>query len=165
MEIEKKGNYGVTHYFKANQGNRTAVTGKDHTGRRKIAIYANEILKGDLVKITGDREVSKCAAGDTPIGIAMDDFEYEGAIPTTSAAWGEYENNCWVKVETFAEVIESVPLEPSNSKIVAGDPIKIGSTTPGCYDKGNNSNVNIAMESADANSGATIQVLFKCIPI
>ena len=128
MELERKGKYGVTHIFEANMGNRTVSIGRDHSGRRPVVTYANEILEGDTVKITGPNQVAKCAAGDTPIGIAMKDYDHEGVLPTTSATAGNYDNNAIISVETFARVIETVQLEATNSKIVAGDKIKVGKT-------------------------------------
>lgn len=164
-EIEQKGKFGVTHIFEANMGNREIKTIRDHAGKRTGPVYANEIVQGDLVKITGPEQVAKCAAGDTPIGIAMADFDYEGAIPKTAGTWGSYENNAYVRVETFGKVIRTVQLEATNSAITAGDPIKIGTTTVGCYDKGTSSNNAIALEDAAANSGASIKVLFGVVSI
>ena len=165
MELENKGSYGVSHIFNANMGDRTVKLGRDHSGRRPVVTYENEIEEGDLVKIVGPETVAKCGAGDTPIGIAMKDYDHEGALPTTSAAWGEYDNNAIISVETFARVIETVQLEPANSKITAGDKIKIGTTTPGCYDKGAASNNAVALEDAAASSGAKIKVAFGVIEI
>lgn len=165
MELENKGKFGVTHIFDANMGNRTVRIGRDHSGRRSVVTYANEILEGDLVKIVGPEQVAKCAAGDTPIGVAMKDYDHEGALPTTSATWGNYDNNAIVRVETFARVIKTVQLEAANSKIVAGDKIKVGTTTPGCYDKGTSTNNAVALEDAAANSGAKIKVAFGVMPI
>lgn len=165
MELENKGSFGVTQIFYANMGNRDINTIRDHSGKRTGPVYANEIAQGDLVKISGPNEVTKCAAGDAPIGIAMADYDHEGAIPKTAANWGSYENNAIVRVETFARVIKSVKLEATNSKIVAGDFIKTGTTTPGCYDKGTSSNFAIALEPADANSGAIIKVAFGVMKI
>ena len=164
-EVEQKGRFGVSHFFKANMGNRTASTIRDFSGKRTGVNYANEILEGDLVKITGDGEVGKCAAGEAAIGVAMDDYDHEGSLPTTSATWGNYDNNAIVKVDTFGKVIKTVQLEAANSKIVAGDKIKIGATTAGCYDKGTSTTNAIALEGAAANSGAKIKVLFAVTPI
>lgn len=165
MEIEQKGKFGVTHIFNAKMGDRDIKTIRDHSGRRTGPVYANEIEKGNLVKITGDNEVGNCAAGDTPIGIAMDDYDHEGPLPKTPGTWGSYDNNAIVKIETFARVIKTVKLEAANSKIVAGDPIKVGATTAGCYDKGTASNNAVALEGAAANSGALIKVAFGVMTI
>lgn len=165
MEIENKGKFGVSHIFEAKMGNRTVQTGRDYSGRRNVVTYANEILEGDLVKIVGPEQVSKCGAGDTPIGVAMKDYDHEGALPSTSATDGNYENNAFVRVETFARVIKTVQLEAANSKIVAGDKIKVGATTPGCYDKGTSANNAVALEDAAANSGAKIKVAFGVVEI
>lgn len=166
MVIENKGAFGVTHVFKAKQGNRTAVTSRDGTGKRKTVYYANEIEKGDWVKLSGDEEVVKCSAGDSnAIGIAMDDYYHVGAIPTTSANWGSYDNNCYVKVETFGRVIKTVQLESANSAVSVGNYIKVGSTTYNRFDKDSNATNAIALEAAGASSGARIKVLFGFIPL
>lgn len=165
MELEQKGKFGVTHIFEANMGNRTIETIRDYQGKRTGPKYASEITKGDLVKITGDEQVAKCGAGDTPIGIAIADYDHEGPIPKTPGTWGSYTNNAFVRVETFGKVIKTVKLEAANSKIDAGDPIKVGTTTAGCYDKGTSSNNAIALEGAAANSGALIKVLFAVTAI
>lgn len=165
MEIENKGTFGVTQMFYANMGDRTINTIRDHSGKRTGPTYENEIHKGDLVKISGDDEVTKCEAGDVPIGIAVDDYDHEGQIPTTAAEWGEYENNAIVEIETFARVIKSVPLEAANSAISAGDKIKVGTTTAGCFDKGTSSNNAIALQGAVANKGGKIKVAFGIMPI
>ena len=165
MELENKGTYGVTQMFEAKQGNRTISTIVDGTGKHTGPAYANEIKQGDRVKISGPNQVEKCAAGDAAIGIAIADYDHEGAIPRDAANWGSYENNCYVRVETGARVIKSVKLEASNSKIVAGDYIKVGTTTPGCYDKSSGATDAIALEDAAANSGALIRVAFGVIDI
>lgn len=165
MELENKGKFGVTHMFEAKMGNRTIQTIRDHSGKRTGPAYANEILKGDRVKISGPNQVEKCAAGDAAIGIAMDDYDHEGAIPKTAANWGSYDNNAFVRVETGARVIKSVTLEAGNSAITAGNYIKIGTTTPGCYDKSSSATDAIALENASANSGAKIKVAFGVIDI
>lgn len=165
MELENKGKFGVTHIFTAKMGDRTIKTIRDHSGKRTGPTYANEILKDDLVKIVGPETVAKCGAGDAPIGIAMADYDHEGPLPKTNATGDYTDNNAYVRVETFAKVIKTVKLEASNSKIVAGDPIKIGTTTPGCYDKGTASNNAIALEDAAANSGALIKVAFGVVTI
>ena len=165
MELENKGTYGVTQTFEAKQGNRTISTIVDGTGKHTGPAYANEIHEGDRVKISGPNQVEKCAAGDAAIGIAIADYDHEGAIPRDAANWGSYENNCYLKVETGARVIKSVKLEASNSKIVAGDYIKVGTTTPGCYDKSSGATTAIALEDAAANSGALIRVAFGVIDI
>lgn len=165
-ELEQKGSFGVSHIFYANMGNRTVSTIRDYSGKRTGVNYTNEILEGDLVKITGDNEVAKCAAGDTAaIGVAMENYDHEGKLPTTSETWENYDNNAIVKVDTFGKVIKTVQLEASNGKIVAGDKIKVGATTVGCYDKGTATNNTIALEGAAANSGAKIRVLFAVTPI
>jgi len=165
MELENKGSFGVTHIFKAKQGNRTYGTQYNAMGKTKGVSYANEIKKGDFVKISGDEEVVKCSAGDAPIGIAIDDFYHVGAIPKSSANWGSYDNNCYVKIETFGRKIKTVPLEAANSAVTAGNYIKVGSTTYGKFDKDSNATHNIALESATASSGKLIKVLFGFIPM
>ena len=144
---------------------KTYIQASISTKTKILNDVANEILKGDLVKISGDEEVEKCGAGDTPIGIAMEDYDHEGAIPTTAANWGSYENNAIVKVETFARVIKSVPLEAANSAISAGDKIKVGATTAGCFDKGTSDNNAVALQSATASKGVKIKVAFGVMPI
>lgn len=165
MELEKKGKYGVTHIFEANMGNRTIETIRDYRGKATGPKYANEIKQGDRVKITGPNQVAKCGAGDTPIGVAMADYDHEGPLPKTPGTWGSYDNNAYVRVETFARVIETVQLEAANTAVTAGDHIKVGTTTPGRYDKGSSSNNAIALESAAANSGALIKVAFGVMEI
>ena len=165
MELENKGTYGVTQMFEAKQGNRTISTIVDGTGKHTGPAYANEIHEGDRVKISGPNQVEKCAAGEAAIGIAIAGYDHEGAIPRDAANWGSYENNCYVRVETGARVIKSVKVEASNSKIVAGDYIKVGTTTPGCYDKSSGATDAIALEDAAANSGALIRVAFGVIDI
>ena len=165
MEIENKGSYGVVHIFKAKQGNRTISTIVDGTGKHTGPAYANEIKQGDRVKISGPNEVEKAGAGDAAIGIAFADYDHEGAIPKTAANWGSYENNCIVRVETCARVIKAVPLEAANSAVTAGNYIKVGTTTAGCYDKSSSATDAIALESASANSGAIIKVAFGVLDI
>ena len=165
MEIEYKGSYGVVHIFKAKQGNRTISTIVDGTGKHTGPAYANEIKQGDRVKISGPNEVEKAGAGDAAIGIAFADYDHEGAIPKTAANWGSYENNCIVRVETCARVIKAVPLEAANSAVTAGNYIKVGTTTPGCYDKPSSATDAIALESASANSGEIIKVAFGVLDI
>ena len=165
MELENKGGYGVTHIFEAKQGNRTIDTVVDGTGKHTGPKYANEIKQGDRVKISGPNQVEKAGAGDAAIGIAMADYDHEGAIPKTAANWGSYTNNCYVRVETGARVIKSVKLEAANSAVSAGNYIKVGTTTPGCYDKSSGATDAIALEDATASSGAMIKVAFGVMEI
>lgn len=166
MEIENKGAFGVTHVFHAKQGNRTANTQYNGLGKTKGVSYANEIQKGDWVKLSGDEEVVKCVAGDTnAIGVAMADFYHVGPIPTTSAEWGSYENNCCVQVETFGRKIKTVQLEAANSAVAVGNYIKVGATTYGRFDKSTSATNAIALQASAANKGALIKVLFGFIPL
>ena len=165
MELENKGSYGVIHIFEAKQGNRTISTIVDATGKHTGPVYANEIKQGDRVKISGPNQVEKAGAGDAAIGIAYADYDHEGAIPKTAANWGSYTNNCYVRVETGARVIKAVKLEAANSAISAGNYIKVGTTTAGCYDKSSGATDAIALEDATASSGAIIKVAFGVMNI
>lgn len=165
MQIENKGGYGVVHIFEAKQGNRTIETVVDGTGKHTGPRYANEIKQGDRVKISGPNQVEKAAAGDAAIGIAFADYDHEGAIPKSAANWGSYTNNCYVRVETGARVIKTVKLEAANSAVSAGNYIKVGTTTPGCYDKSSSATDAIALEDASASSGAMIKVAFGVMEI
>ena len=165
MELENKGSYGVIHIFEAKQGNRTISTIVDGTGKHTGPSYANEIKQGDRVKISGPNQVEKCGAGDAAIGIAYADYHHEGAVPKTAANWGSYTNNCYVRVETGARVIKAVKLEAGNSAISAGNYIKVGTTTAGCYDKSSSATDAIALEDATASSGAIIKVAFGVMDI
>lgn len=165
MELENKGSYGVIHIFEAKQGNRTISTIIDGTGKHTGPSYANEIKQGDRVKISGPNQVEKCGAGDVAIGIAYADYDHEGAVPKTAANWGSYTNNCYVRVETGARVIKAVKLEAGNSAISAGNYIKVGTTTAGCYDKSSSATDAIALEDATASSGAIIKVAFGVMDI
>lgn len=165
MELENKGSYGVIHIFEAKQGNRTISTIVDGTGKHTGPSYANEIKQGDRVKISGPNQVEKCGAGDAAIGIAYADYDHEGAVPKTAANWGSYTNNCYVRVETGARVIKAVKLEAGNSAISAGNYIKVGTTTAGCYDKSTSATDAIALEDATASSGAIIKVAFGVMDI
>lgn len=165
MELENKGKFGVTHIFEAKQGNRTISTIVDGTGKHTGPAYANEIHKGDRVKISGPNQVEKCGAGDAAFGIATADYDHEGAVPKTAANWGSYTNNCYVRIQTGARVIKTVQLEASNSAVTAGNYIKVGTTTANCYDKSSSATDMIALENATANSGAKIKVAFGVITL
>jgi len=165
MQIENKGSLGVVHIFEAKQGNRTISTIVDGTGKHTGPSYASEIKQGDRVKISGDNQVEKCGAGDAAIGIAYADYDHEGAVPKTAANWGSYTNNCYVRVEVGARVIKTVKLEAANSAVTAGNYIKVGTTTAGCYDKSSSATDAIALESASASSGAMIKVAFGVMEV
>ena len=163
MELENKGSFGVTHIFEAKQGNRTIATIVDGTGKHTGPAYASEIHKGDRVKISGPNQVEKCGVGDAAIGIAIADYDHEGAVPKTAANWGSYTNNCYVRIQTVARVIKTVQLEAANSAISAGNYIKVGTTTANCYDKSSSATDMIALEDASASSGARIKVAFGVV--
>lgn len=165
MELENKGEYGVTHIFEAKQGNMSINTIIDATGKHTGPTYANEIHQGDRVKISGPNQVEKAGAGEAAIGIAIADYQHEGAVPKTAANWGSYTNNCYVRVEVGARIIKSVKLEAANSAVTAGNYIKVGTTTAGCYDKSSGATDAIALESADASSGAIIKVAFGVMEV
>ena len=56
-------------------------------------------------------------------------------------------------------------LEAANSAISAGNYIKVGTTTAGCYDKSSSATDAIALEDATASSGAIIKVAFGVMDI
>ena len=154
------GSFGVTAAFPVKEGNLTIVTTQGVGGDIKRPSLASPITKGMGVKVAGPFLFGPLSAGDEPIGFAAADPVDWTVEPTQSANDGQYERrNCSISFRGVK--ILTVPLEAANSKIVAGDYIKVGSTTAGAYDKGNSSNgIAIAFEDVAANAGGEITVLF-----
>lgn len=158
--IYNAGSFGVTNAFPVKEGNLTIATTQGVGGEMTRPQLANPVRKGMGVKIVGDLLFAPCAAGDEPIGFAAADPVDWAVEPTVDALDGAYERrNC--SIEFRGHKILTVKLEAANTAITAGDPIKVGATTVGCYDKGTASNkIAIALEGATASSGAEIAVLF-----
>lgn len=154
------GSFGVTHAFKVKEGNLTIVTTQGVGGDIQRPQLASPVKKGDALKIVGDFLFGAVSAGDIPICFAAADPVDWAVEPTASANDGDYERReC--SLEFRGQAIRTVKLEAANSAVTAGDYIKVGSTTAGCYDKGTSSNgIALALEAATASSGAEIAVLF-----
>lgn len=162
--IKNLGSFGPTDTFDLNEGNVTMETVSGVGGDITKPKYASRLVKGDYVKMSGDMTVTKCSAGDTPIGIITSNPRTVKE-PTANASWGSYTPRR-ASVELFGDKVKTVPLEAANSAVSVGDPIKVGATTYGKFDKGTSSNKTaIALEAATASSGAKIAVLFGYNPI
>ena len=136
------GSFGVTHAFKIKEGNLTIVTTQGVGGDMTRPSLASPVTKGMGLKIAGDLLFAPCAAGDVPVGFAAADPNDWAVEPKQAALDGAYERRYC-------------------SAVTAGDYIKVGATTAGCYDKGTSSNgIALALEGASASSGAEIAVLF-----
>lgn len=154
------GSFGVTHAFKVKEGNLTIVTTQGVGGDIKRPSLATPVTKGTGLKIAGDFLFTPVTAGDVPIGFAAADPVDWAVEPTANANDGDYpRRDC--SIEFRGTKILTVKLEAANTAVTAGDYIKVGATTAGCYDKGTSSNgIAIALEGATASSGAEIAVLF-----
>ena len=154
------GSFGVTHAFPVKEGALTMATTQGVGGEIKRPSLATPVTKGMGLKIAGDLLFEPVAAGDTPIGFAAADPNDWTTEPTQNAADGAYpRRDC--SIEFRGVKILTVPLEAANTAVTAGDYIKVGATTIGCYDKGAaNNHIAIALEGASANSGDSIAVLF-----
>ena len=154
------GSFGVTHAFPVKEGNLTMATTQGIGGEIVRPALASPVTKGVGLKIAGDLLFAPCAAGDEPIGFAAADPNDWESEPTADALDGAYERR-YCSIEFRGHKILTVKLEAANTAVTAGDPIKVGATTAGCYDKGTASNkIAIALEGATASSGAEIAVLF-----
>ena len=155
------GKFGPIQAFKVKEGNLTMTTTQGVGGDIVRPSLASPIVEGDPVKIAGDLLFVKCSAGDIPIAYAHanpNDWEVE---PTANANDGDYPRR-YCALEFVGRKIKTVKLEAANSAVTAGNYIKVGATTVGCYDKNANATnaVGIALEGASASSGAEIAVLF-----
>lgn len=154
------GSFGVTHAFKVKEGNLTIATTQGVGGDMTRPSLASPVTKGVGLKIAGDLLFAPCAAGDVPVGFAAADPNDWAVEPKQAALDGAYERR-YCSIEFRGTKILTVPLEAANTAVTAGDYIKVGATTAGCYDKGTSSNgIALALEGASANSGAEIAVLF-----
>jgi hypothetical protein len=154
------GSFGVTHAFPVKEGNLTMATTQGVGGEMIRPQLASPVTKGMGLKIAGDLLFAPCAAGDEPIGFAAADPNDWDVEPTADALDGAYPRR-YCSIEFRGHKILTVKLEAANTAVTAGDPIKVGATTAGCYDKGTASNkIAIALEGATASSGAEIAVLF-----
>ena len=160
MERYNAGSFGVTAAFPVKEGNLTMVTTQGVGGDMKRPSLANPVSKGMGLKVAGPRLFEPCAAGDVPICFAEADPVDWTVEPTTSANDGDYERR-YCSLGFRGTKIMMVTLEAANSAITAGDYIKPGTTTAQCFDKGTASNgIAIALDSAAANKGGEILVLF-----
>ena len=155
------GSFGVTQAYPVKEGDLTIVTTQGVGGDITRPSLARPVIKGEGVKIVDDFLFAPLEAGDEPIGFAAAEPVDWTVEPTNDATDGDYpRREC--SIEFRGHKILTVPLEENNTAVTAGDPIKIGATTPNHYDKGTASNkIAIALESATANSGAEITVLFQ----
>ena len=165
-ELREFGKYGPQLTFKANEGNMTVVMGDGIAGVMPLPTFASPLVKADgisagvFVKLSGDMEVVACAAGDTNcIGITVDRPQFKGMQPTASANWGSYTPRI-VTVALFGSKVAMVNLEAANTAVTYGNYIKTGATTAQRFDKSASATAKIALQSAAANTGALIAVLF-----
>ena len=160
----KIGKVGPVIEAVAKEGNVSIVTTHGIGGNKTEPQVASPINKGDAVKIAGWDATENapifeaCSAGDAHIGYAYSDPEFE-VEPTASASYGSYKSRRF-SVELRGHYIKTVPLEAANSAVSVGNYIKPGATTANKYDKDSNATTAIALQPADASSGAKIDVLF-----
>jgi len=155
------GKFGPIQAFKVKEGNLTMTTTQGVGGDITRPKVAAPVVEGDPVKIAGDLLFEKCSAGDAPIAYAHANPMDWDVEPTADANDGNYPRR-YCSLEFIGKKIKTVKLEAANSAITAGNYIKVGATTVGCFDKNSNASgaVGIALESASASSGAEIAVLF-----
>ena len=161
------GRFGPQVPFIANEGNMTITMGDGIGGVMPVPTFANPCVQEDgltpgvYVKLTGNMEVTKCAAGDAAcIGKTVDRPQWmAGQQPSANATWGNFTPRK-VTVALFCNKVTMVNLEASNAAISAGDYIKRGASTAQRFDKsvtGQGVAVPtsmIALQGASANTGA-----------
>lgn len=160
----RQGEIGPVIEAVAKEGNVSIVTTHGIGGNKTEPQVASPISKGMAVKIAGWDATENapifeaCSAGDAHIGYAFNDPEFE-IEPTASASYGSYKSRRF-SVVLRGHYVETVPLEAANSAVSVGNYIKPGATTANKYDKDSNPTNAIALQPADASSGAKIDVLF-----
>lgn len=159
-KIYNVGKFGVVARMKVKEGNVTIGAVNSIQGNVKGPILSAPAKKGDFVKISADLTVEPCAANDTAcIGRLESDPQWIEAEPTANANWGYYAPR-EANVEFFGTKILTVPLEAANSAISVGNSVTLGATTAQKWDKDATPNSTVALEAAQASSGAKIAVLF-----
>ena len=160
----RQGEIGPVIEAVAKEGNVSIVTTHGIGGNKTEPQVASPISKGMGVKIAGWDATENapifeaCGAGDAIVGYAYNDPEFE-IEPTASASYGSYKSRKF-SVELRGHCVQTVPLEAANSAVSVGNYIKPGATTANKYDKDSNATTAIALQPADASSGAKIDVLF-----
>lgn len=160
----KYGEFGPVIEGIAKEGNVTLETTHGIGGNVTAPKVASPIEKGMAVKLAGWDATENapifeaCSAGDAHIGYAYNDPSFE-VEPTASASYGSYKSRKF-SVELRGHCVKTVPLEAANSAVSVGNYIKPGASTANKYDKDTNATTAIALQPADASSGAKIDVLF-----
>ncbi len=153
------GNQLVGFPGKLNEGEMTVKMGNSPQGKTPTSFFANELEKGDYVKLSSeDITFEKCGAADPEvIGYVDSEPEFaEGQQPLEDASWGAYEPRS-ATIKLHGAFVKSIKLNENNPEIAMGDSVKYG--TPGRFTKGNNNNTR-ALQTAAANSGSIVAVLF-----
>lgn len=152
------GNYGCNVKLKAKEGNVEVVEGDGAQGEVLVPVYSEPIKKDNPVTLVGDKEVSKADEGDLILGFAAAKPEPpEGTQVIESASYGNYRQR-GVTVAIMCSKIEEIELVPGNSEISVNDSIVLSADAK--YDKSDEPNATLVLESAAANSGKTIPVAF-----
>jgi hypothetical protein len=152
------GNTLVGFPGKLKEGNMTVKMGNSPQGKSPQNFYGNEIEKEDWVKLSDeDITFEKCSANDPEvIGYVGSEPEIEGVQELEDKTWGNYTPRT-ATIKLLGSFVRSIKLNDNNQEINVGDSVKVGTT--GRFQKGNNDNT-IALESAAADSGSIIAVLF-----
>lgn len=162
----KVGEFGIALDCTLKEGDVTIQESHKIGGTELEPHLSAAIRKGQGVKLAGydDKNqcpiVEKCSAGDKAIGYLLNSPDWREKEPIADATYGNYDESRAATVEFRAKVMQTVQLEASNSKIVVGNYIKEGTTTPDTYDKSSNATCDIALQDATASSGVKIDVLF-----
>ena len=160
----KYGEFGPVIEGIAKEGNVTIETTHNIGGDVSAPKVASPISEGMAVKLAGWDATENapifeaCSAGDAHIGYAYNTPQFE-VEPTASASYGSYKSRKF-SVELRGHCVKTVPLEAANSAVSVGNYIKPGASTANKYDKDSNATTAIALQPADASSGAKIDVLF-----
>ena len=152
------GKYGPHIKLKAKEGNVKIVTGNGAQGRMSLPSYSEEIEKDDYVTLVGDKEVSnQLGEDDIILGKTVANPEPEGTQPSEDATYGNYIQR-GVTVAIMCSKVDEIYLAPDNSEIQINDSITINDN--GEWDKSDDPNSTLVLESAPTNSGKKIAVAF-----
>lgn len=159
VEIRTQNPYEIDLPFSVKEGDYTVQESViEGAGNTMAGYFASPVHKGDFVALDDNEDWLVAVAGDsdTIIGEVLDNPTFFGDRPQETTSDGEYTRRK-ATIRLWGDYVRALQLVDDNSAVAVGDAIAYAGDN--AFDKGDSGNA-IALESAKANSGKKIAVLF-----
>lgn len=157
--------YEIDMPMSLNEGNVTVYDDVEADfGKDSVAILEKPFKKGDYVALDEkDFTVKKAEEGDTIIGQLIDEPAWNGDRPTETTTYGEYEARMGT-IRMNCDYVHAVKLVDENTAVAVGDSVEYKGDNE--FDKAaSGDGTNMALQTAEALSGAKITVMYGLRPM